>query len=831
VFFLTPWAGGQTGTAATWELPSISMEEQAARAIQRLALLELRMQPSPSPADYEIAYRTLAYARDLTPDDEELARKMVAAAWGTGDNERLFEATRELVRLDPADTVAQLRLISWRISRAQTAEERLALYGRFLGEGGEALDPSVRSRLALDAALLLREQGDDDGFAAMLDRSLALDGTNKAAAQLAVTYFSTRVDDAVGRFELMLNLLYADPADPNVYQSIAQELADHGVMDQADRFFRHASSLYEMTGRMPPALENQALSIRWQVQGPQALLDSLTRALRVMRQQQERDNAYRVSQGVRPEELVDPGQVRLNPDKDQLRLLAAMAVGNAAEAGAAMSDLEASVRYSTALLADPSKRPEGYSAEAARDQAVLMWAQLQLFRLWSGIHVDEARAEVDEVRGKVTGYEQVIATIEPWLLLREDKFEEALALLDTLGERAGPLGLIARGVACERLGRTRDAAIAFIGYGRNNGLDPVSAWARGHAAGLMGEDVSQTSAAPGMRALAAGVPRFIDDMVGDTSSFMSLRIEAMESPTRVNEPWKVRVRLRNLAPIPLAVGSNRPINSRILLVPKRDSNVARFTEEMYPEVVELNRRLRLMPRESIVADVSVDLGATGLVLALNSLNNNRIRWRAIQGFVLGGDPVSYRPGPMCQSAESGASELRMNPARVLSPQEVGVELRTATLAQLPDMVQLARSALMAWPNATPPPEQTVTTLRDALAARFQRAVGIERAFMLATLPAMRTEAALGPMDEAALSLPGETGFRSTQHAGVVEALILLTRVTDPASPLLADAEANGGARLAAIARLVRERLASGRPCFATAESVSDWFPPTRPESR
>lgn len=806
-----------------WELPNIPIEEQTARAVQRLALLELRMQPSPGPEDYEIALRTLELARRLTPDDVELARKMVAAAWGTGDSQRLFDATRELVRLDPEDTVAQLRLISWRVTRLQTAEERLAMYRGFVAE--EKLDASVRSRLAVDAALLLREQGDEDGFSEMLDLALRLDGTNKSAAQLAVTFYSARVDDPVGRFEMLLNLLYADPLDPNVHQSIAQELADHGVMDQAERFFTHASTVYSMSGRLPPMLETHALSIRWQVYGARATLDSLTRGLRILREERLRYNQALTAQGSREEQL-QPSEVRLDPDKDQIRLMAAMAVGDAAEAGAAMADLESSVRYSTQILSDPARRPAGYTDETARDQAISMWAWLQIYRLWSGIHVEEAREEVDTIRSQATGYEALVETIDPWLLLRDGRFEESLARVEELGDRGGPLAPIARAVALELLERPRDAAAALIGYARNNGLDPTSAWARGHAERLMGVNVSTTNEAVGLRALAAGVPRYIDDMIMDTSSFASLQIELLEQATRVNEPWVVRVRLRNLAPIPLAVGSDKPLNSRMLLQPVRDNSATRFTEELYPEVLELNRRLRLEPRESIEADVSVDLGATGIVLALNSLSNHRLRWRVIQGFVIG-NLETYRPGAMCQSAESQAGEVRMNPARTMSPQEVGVVLRTSSEGQLPDMVHLARSVLMAWPGSTPPPQQTVTTLRDALAARFQTASGIEHAFMLATLPSMRLEPLLAPFDAAALSLPTEGGFRSRASAELVESLVLLTRVTDPASPILAEAEANGSEGVAALARLVRGRLESGRPCVARSQSVSDWFPSAR----
>lgn len=786
------------------------------------------MQPSPSPADYEIAYRTLEFARDLTPDDVELARKLVAAAWSSGDPQRLNEASRNLVRLDPTDSVAQLRLISSTIARQQTAEARLTLYERFLGEAGAKLDPAIRSRLALDAALLLREQGDDAGFASMLNRAMALDGSNKAAAQLAATFYGSRVSDPVGRFEMLLNLLYADPVDPNIYQSIAQQLANHGVLDQAERFFMHASTLYEKSGRIPPQLQQHALSLRWQLYGPQQTLDTMTHALLVMREEKQRANDALLAQGAHPEDLVPPSEVRLDADKDQIRLMAAMTVGDREGALKIVEDLEASVLYAAAQLFDPARRPSSYTEAAANEQGVALLAGLQVFRLWSGVHLEEVLVDQEALATQAAAFPHILDTIDPWLLLRDEKPLEALARVAELGPRSGPLGQIALAVALERLGRKDEAIEVLLAFSDANALDPVAAWARTHAARLLGGPIPVDPNAAALRAMAAGVPRFIDDMIQDTSTFMSLQIKGIQNPTRVNDPWTVRVRLRNLAPIPLAVGSDRPINSRIMLQPMRDNNFAVFHGELYPEVIELNRRLRLMPRETIEADISVDLGATGMILALNSLKNHRLKWRAIQGFVIG-HLETFRPGPMCLTAESEAAELRINPASLLSTQEVGVLMRTCTNAQLPDVTQLARSLLMAWPIRAERPPQAVATIESAIPARFQNADPLARAYMLATLPAFRMQPAMATLDASALALPTDPDFRASPHAELLESLILLTRVADPDSQRLADAETSGSPRVAAIARLVRERLADGRPCFATALRFEDWFPPTRAE--
>lgn len=159
-------------------------KELVAREIVRTALIDLRSQQMPGPGDYAVASAMLEIARSLTPDDTNLLRRLIESERAAGNETRVMQHTRELVRLDPSDTVAQLRLLSWNASQKQTVEERLAVYERYLGpEGQKAIsDPAVRSRLALDAALLQRELGNEKDFVRLLSLATSLDSSNKEAA-------------------------------------------------------------------------------------------------------------------------------------------------------------------------------------------------------------------------------------------------------------------------------------------------------------------------------------------------------------------------------------------------------------------------------------------------------------------------------------------------------------------------------------------------------------------------------------------------------------------------------------------------------------------------
>ena len=106
----------------------------------------------------------------------------------------VLRLTRALlsIKSESDDTVSQLRLIAASIAtrNTQNADDRLKVYEQFLsGPGRAQFDESIRSRLCWDAALLLRERGDEKGFVEKLKQSIQLDRTNKEAAALVRDVF------------------------------------------------------------------------------------------------------------------------------------------------------------------------------------------------------------------------------------------------------------------------------------------------------------------------------------------------------------------------------------------------------------------------------------------------------------------------------------------------------------------------------------------------------------------------------------------------------------------------------------------------------------------
>ena len=295
----------------------LNPKEFAARSITRLALLDLRATSRPTEDDYRIASHLLGIAHDINPDDAEIMRRYLEAAYACGDDDKVLELTRNLLNLDPKDTVAQLRLITSSIARnSQNAEDRIKVYERFLDPDGpgKAIDPSVLSRLALDEALLLRERGDDAGFIRKLTQATQLDSTHKEAAQLAATvYAERRPDDRVGCLRMMENVLMADPVDGNLHLSIARELIAGGAYKAAERFMENAGRIFVAAGLSPDRLQIEQYVLRWRSHGAADVVGQLNHELAVARDGAEKALRQLEEKGLPIEKAAKPADVRLTP--------------------------------------------------------------------------------------------------------------------------------------------------------------------------------------------------------------------------------------------------------------------------------------------------------------------------------------------------------------------------------------------------------------------------------------------------------------------------------------------------------------------------------------
>lgn len=775
--------------------PASPTRDEAARVIARLALVDLRLRDEPSQADYALAGELLGMAHDRTPTDAELLRRRIEAAYNAGDESLTLALTRDLVRLDPADTVAQLRVVTASIARAHTVDDRLALYDRFLSEQGRGLDPSVRSRLALDAALLLRERGDTAGFVRMLGRATSLDSTHKEAAALAAAYFSSSVDDARGRADLLSNLLYSDPIDPHIHFSLARELAQGGAFVGASRFHANARNILQATrATASPEHASAALVLLWLRSGPEATIADLNRTLNADRERvrQELRSAYGDSP---PPDAPKVSDVRLGLTFELVRIAAAAAAGDAKTLDEATTDYERSQGDAVKRLSDPLARPRGMTPEAAQAAIRQVAIDVQIIRLWTGGHLDVAMRELSTSSVNPNAANPGERIIYAFHRARLGDGEAALPVLESVGT-SHPLTRLALGYVYESMARDTEAAACYAAFAREQPLTVPGAWARTRAKVLGAYSDADTLIASDLEAAARAIPAWLDTLTTDPYKFVALTVRGVERSGGSFPGARLHVRLRNVSPVPLSLGTDRAISSRILFTPRPTGDADDLGGLARPEVIDLDRRLRLMPMEGVDAVVPVDLGFTGWLLETRGTRATRVRWRAIQGFVLD-QTGAYQPGPMCVSTESDLFVRSPSPLARATLAEVLDRIASMGEAEAGDIAAAVRARLL---DPAEVPVAEAEALVHAIVARYPALPIDARAILVCTLPQATLVPAFAPLDAAMLEDPSPE----------VLGLALVSRVRRADDPALVRAAlAASDPRLIRIITGVKESLARG----------------------
>lgn len=799
--------------AFTWAPASaqpgpFSLDEYAARSVTRIALWDLRAAPSPDEPDYRAASILLGYAQELAPRDQDILRRRIESAWSAGDHEAVLALTEQLLLLDPADTVAQLRLITSRIARLQTAEQRLAAYEQLLDPTGRGrlLDPSIRSRLALDAALLARERGDEDEFVRHLTRATQLDPTHKEAAALAATYAGDSVG-VRGRLDLLANLLLADPVDPNVHEAIARELVVGGAYRGAARFLANARAILAASGVSFDAIDHELLLLTWYRDGPAAVVTRINRD-RMNHVEALVKRIRELEQAGLPTDKADrPEQVRIAPVFAAILALALDAEGDRGALEAGISDIADTFRLLANAVLDPEKRPPEMTAAEAERRAADYNAQLQLVRLWTNIQVDIARTALDPGGQLVRISPPQLPLLQAWMKLRAGDARGAADDLTPLAD-SDPSARVALAQAHEAAGNLASALEQYDRVVREAPLTVAGAWSRSRLEQL-GVRLDPVLVADLERYAERGggaIPGWVDDAVAHPMFYVSVEVKLSDLDGDPLQRDALRMRITNVSGHPLALGPDRPINSRFLISPRIDLPLGPLANLVKPEVVDLDRRLRLLNRESLEAWVWPSAGESGLLLELIAGINTRVRWRAIQGFWI--DPQGgYRPGPMCVQSETESLVRRSLPEANMSASEHVRKVLGDIEPLLPRSAAGLRSALMTAPEAdgaAPIDDAAVRAVAEAWVTRWPNLSRSARAMAAAVLPTRQFSAAMAPVEEA----------MRLESDPLVLAVVLATRVTEADDPLLKQAQVSDDPRVAELARLVGARLAAGVRTYA-----------------
>ncbi|MBI1190306.1 MAG: hypothetical protein GC200_06450 [Tepidisphaera sp.] len=776
--------------------------ELAAREVTRVALLDLRSLDSPQPGDFSIAAGLLSIAQEQAPSDADIVRRRIEAAYGAGDNALVDECTRRLVELDPKDTVAQLRYITSRIEQYQTAEQRLEAYDALTGPKGEALDASIRSRLALDACLLARERGDTPGFVDRLKKAISLDGTNKDAALLAYTYFADRVDDRQGRLDLLTNLLYADPLDQKTIRLIRDEFAKAGAYQAAARFHRMLSAITLATGAQ--ATEQQQLEglvLKWLTQGPKAVVDDLSLQVATERHKVAAANDS-ASDSPTTLSTVRPEDVRLALSFEEMRLVAATAGGEATKGAIedSMKDLWATTQNQAQGVLDRTRRPQGMSDQQAFETAVNIVVETRLLRRLCGSEQNMDTGPLDQAIDGLPANDVRRASLDAWALVRQQKFDEAIARIGTHADDSSWNGA-ALGAALAGKGDKSGAAAAFGRCAELFPLTTVGAYAAQRAIEL-DPTLARFEQAKRLEGYADQLPRWLDSLVTEPRRTQLMTAEFGNWGATALQRVPVKVRLKNLLPIPVGVGAGRVISTRMFFAPGLEVGVRSRNDQAAGEVIELDRRLRLTPNEEFTSIVWPDSALIGYLAEVGSMEPSRLRWRILQGFEILADG-SRQAGPGSLECSTGILSREALPEARLALPKIAERLAGAKPEALAPLVLAMRSRFMGGlPDGTADPDSA--SVLPTLIAEYPKWPVPVRLITVAAMPPGSIQQGLLPLDEVLKADPDPT----------VRALALVTRATAANDPGLVDAAKSSDPRLARLAQLHIARLEAGEVTYA-----------------
>jgi hypothetical protein len=827
--------------------------------LTRITLARLRGNPDPTRTDFEVTARTLDLIRAIEPGDTDLLRRSIEAWAAVGDPDREIALVRELLSMDPADTFAQLRVALDGVARSQAADGRLAAYERLLGERGAALHPSVRSRLALDAALLARDNGDDRLYLEYLTLATTLDVTNKEAAALYAGNLLQLTTDPVERVDILCNVVLADPLDPFAYENLALELLQYGAYAGAHRAFQLSASINQQMGRQisEERIFDFALC-EWNVQGPGV---AITRLLKVL---QDTLLAQKARRDAMEADGLDPGPeppVLLPPRLQLLRLAIAASEKSEDSAKALEAILEEYVEGSDLVIAqlserlgeappssptpgaEPASEPpgavQGDAAPAAEEggltdeDRLALRTQIHVYRLqrlWAqlaaGAQLDHAdaflteleaqRAQADEQGADPTQppplAHEVLRRYRGWLMVEQGLDADAEAILAPLVEE-DHLARWAMGLLKEEQGLESEAAKHFAILARDQPTTAIGTTAFFRLKRLLNKPIIRSTIAVELDERMAKFAPWLEGMIENPMRFMAAQVVVEPITATIFDRPLITIEIRNSSRWPLGVGSGRPIPKRMLLAPRVRRGGQDASAGVQPFVALLSSRLRLDPASTALVEVHPLREDFGRVLDNAAGARVDARWQLLQNFIAEGE--GFRPAPLTVTTQS---EMM---TRVAVDDQVSVESLIERIAAgsgtaLVSDVLLAGSMILARSTARamedPQQDQERTMLASAIVSRLATMADAERTITLARCAELAMH-----RDPALRASIHEAVGAETSRTAMLAALIGLAWESD--DPIIIRAQNMGDAEIERIATLLQESLRASETGGSGAEEA------------
>ncbi len=702
----------------------------------------------------------LDMALELTPEDADLLALRINLARRVGDAAALSNLMRRYLELRPSDDAVQYELVMLELSEVETLDGRLALLEDQLraAEHEPGFSEALRSRLASAAAVAAHEIGHTPQFLRHLTTAVRSDASNGQAAALTYQLAVDRQATPLQRGTAAANLVRARPQDSDARLIMADALASLGVFDRAVRQFEVAAKL----PRTQPI--------------PATALAAWVRSLIASG---ELDQAEQLI--VQVEQAFAGQQAQGQPAEPlpmEFELLRRVMAGEG-EAGTAA--------YERAVATLQGRLDAG-DADAALE---LAWVKA-LF----GPDTEQATQLLQGRDQADVRYQRAIGFVH----LREGADRWARQAFESIAD-ADPIS--AYGLAQLR-GRDeagqarylREVVQQFPGsFGGLLAARQLHEMRRVLETGPEGRALTQL-----MDRMPSGLWRFD----ADRNPWVNLRVEFAHMRTGFLEPIVVRLRLRNMLNMPLALDNQTGLGTTAF-VSIAAYAAGRPIGDVPPVVLDLGRRLALAANETLVIETRLDRSLFGLLLAGGAVPSLTYNATVLL------DP-QYAPNGAVVTGLLGAIEnVRSVQAFVPSPSPETLERWVAELESGEALTRFTAMARLAQGGAklVPPTVEASLARRciNGLIAGYEAGGPIDKAWIMLHLDG--GENASRSEFRAIL----EQAQRSDDPAVRIAYLLGQVRLADDTA--LASAIRDGVPRVRRFAEAHREHLAQPAPAEAS----------------
>jgi tetratricopeptide (TPR) repeat protein len=571
-----------------------------ADTITRSTLAMLTGQPQADRSTLEVSAKLLGLSTSLDPGDAERLRLSATLAEAMNNPTAAAAQWADYVKLAPSDDAALLKLAIARVNQNQTLDGRVAAIDKLVNApGAEAtLTPALRSRLAMIAAEATREIGDGPRYLTWLRQAARLDGTNAHAAAAVYAEVFTRNAGPKALGAAAKNWVEANPTDPQARLALATFLASEAVYIDASQQYANASRM--SAGQPLPwsAYRTWTLCLGAAGDTPTALL-LIENLERMARPRNPPGNNPGNPLGNVPganlpggdDENTSEGGIPLELELVRLVLLEGW-------------DHRKVNRDRVAI--DESYRRVVQALHEQRQSNPLN-TQLQL--AWIAAAFGPNPADVQKLLTGVDGNDPLGKRALGWMHLRQGQTQWAKdAFKDIQDDPMAKLGSafllsqqdLRRGRMLRDVVRSSPRSLAAL-------IAAISLRAEGRP-------VQGTAEGEAVRDLMQQSPVQVWRMDLETAPWLSMQASVSPRQARPFEPVTLTLSLTNNGPVAVAIGEGQALR------PLAFVDVAMFRQgepagQIPTQVVDIGRRLRLEPGETMTVSHRLDWSALGLRLS------------------------------------------------------------------------------------------------------------------------------------------------------------------------------------------------------------------------